>query len=551
MKQKSDIVNFAFYCREQAKAIPHNRAVVYPTGRDRRGKMSYAHLTFARLDHDSDCYARGLVRSGITRGVKTVLMVKPSPEFFSLTLALFKVGAVPVVVDPGMGMRRMLRCIRETEPEAFIGITLAHVVRVFCRGYFKGVTKWLTVGRRLFWGGPVLRDAYIEGTEPFPIAETKSGDMAAIVFTTGSTGPAKGAVYHHGIFTSQLALLRDNYNYTDGAVDLPTFPMFALFDAALGVTAVIPDMDPTRPAEVRPLNIIEPIIEQGVTIMFASPALLDTVARYGVREGVKLPSLKQVISAGAPVSPAVIERFSAMLGDPSKIHTPYGATEALPITEINGKEILSETRMQTEQGLGTCVGKALHGLEIKIIKITDDAIPRLTREVLAKQGEIGEIIVRGGNVSREYYRRSEANAASKIRDGNSFWHRMGDVGWMDAHSRVWFCGRKKHRVRTAAGTLYTLPVEAIFNTHPDVFRSALVGVGKGEVQEPVICIELEPESRGKNKEKIREELLEIGSKFSHTKDISIILFHKKFPTDIRHNAKIFREKLAIWGASKI
>ncbi len=321
-----EIVNVSTHLTRMAREQPYKRAVVYPAGRDRHQRVTYAHLTFLQLEREVDRLAHGLKAAGISRQTRTVLMVKPSIEFFALIFAIFKTGAVPVVVDPGMGVRRMLSCYKSTRPEAFIGIPLAHVVRTLAPKYFKSVDAWITVGKRWFWGGQTLKQIRRADWQPFQTAETDRDETAAILFTTGSTGPAKGALYTHGNFDAQLQQIKTHLNMADDEIDLSTFPLFALFYPALGVTAVIPDMDPTRPALVNPNRIIEAVNNQGITNMFASPALLYRVGGYGKQNNIKRPSLKRVISAGAPVSPDNIEQFSVMLNEDAEIHTPYGGS---------------------------------------------------------------------------------------------------------------------------------------------------------------------------------------------------------------------------------
>ncbi len=543
--------NISSYLKRMAKIQPFKRAVVYSAGRDKNGRVTYSHLTFEQLHQESDCLAHGLEKAGITRGTRTILMVKPGLEFFALIFAIFKTGAVPVVVDPGMGIKRMVSCFKSTRPEAFIGIPLAHVIRTIYPAFFKTVKTWVTIGRRWFWGGLIYKQIHQSPWEPYPSTNTRRDEMAAILFTTGSTGPAKGAVYTHGNFDAQLQQIKTHLNMSPDEIDLSTFPLFALFYPALGVTAVIPDMDPTRPARVNPERIIEAVNNLGATNMFASPALLNRVGRYGKQKGVKLPSLKRVISAGAPVSADNIEQFSALLGDAAEIHTPYGATEAVPIISIKSNEILRETRQLSEKGYGICIGRPINNIDIRIIKISDDPIATWSDDLMVSRGSIGEITVKGALVSRQYFENPEANSLAKIKEGNVIWHRMGDLGWMDKKSRLWFCGRKSHRVITENETLFTIPCEAIFNNHPRVFRSALVGIGPKPNQKPLVCIELKKADSGQNKKSLQEELLEIAAKNELTQRIKTILFHKSFPVDIRHNSKIFREKLAVWAERRL
>lgn len=544
-------VNVAHRLKTMARVQPYRRAVVYPAARDANGRVAYSHLTFRQLDRESDCFAQGLEESGITRGVRTILMVRPGLEFFALTFAMFKVGAVPVMVDPGMGIVRMMECLRESRAEALIGIPPAHVLRTLCPRYFKSVLTTVTVGRRWFWRGLTLKDIRKLPWKPFPVAETAKDELAAILFTTGSTGPAKGTIYTHGIFDSQVSLIKGQFGISPDEIDLPTFPLFALFDPALGMTAIVPDMDPARPADVDPEKIIEAVVNHGVTNMFASPALLNRVGRHGKDKGIKLPSLKRVISAGAPASPANIAQFAAMLEADAEIHTGYGATEAMPVSSFGSREILSETAKLTEQGYGICVGRPVQGIKVRIIRISDDPIDQWSDQLVLSNGDIGEITVCGEIVTPGYFERPVHDAASKIRDNGSIWHRMGDLGWLDNKGRIWFCGRKTHRVITTDITLFTIPCEAIFNSHPAVFRSALVGVGMPPHQRPVICIELEPDHKDADHEILIRELTELAQENVLTEHLDTFLFHPGFPVDVRHNSKIFREKLATWADRKL
>ena len=549
---EAPICNIAARLREAAERLPSKRAVVFPEGRDRLGQVTYAHLTFQQLDRDSDAYARGLGRIGIGRGVKTLLMVRPSLEFFSLTFALFKVGAVPVLIDPGMGKERLLHCIAGAEPDALIGIPLAHLARIIHRKFFRTVKHAVTVGRRWFWGGHSLDQLKDEAPEPFALAPTRPDELAAILFTTGSTGPAKGVEYEHSMFDAQCTLIRETYGMGEEDIDLPTFPLFALFSVALGMTAVVPEMDPTRPAEVDPRNIIEAIHDHGCTFSFGSPALWRRVTAYCVEHAIKLPSLRKVLMAGAPVEPAVHERFRKILPDGAETHTPYGATESLPASDMTGSEVLAETAEATQQGKGTCVGRPVHEVTVDVIRLTDDEIPEWSDDLLLPTGQIGEIVVKGPTVTKRYYNNEEATRLAKMRDGDVIRHRIGDLGYKDEKGRLWFCGRKSHRVETQKGIMYSVCCEAIFNQHPEVKRSALVGVGGRPNQTPAIIIEPDRmPATGSEEQALARELLELGAKSALTEDIEHVLFHLSFPVDIRHNAKIFREELAAWASERL
>ena len=550
--------NIALRMADMAKKLGDKRAVSVPNGTGANGKVLYRHYTFSDVEKESARYANGLADMGVGKGARVLLMVRPGFEFLTLTFALFKTGAVPVLIDPGMGKSNLLNCIAQSQPEGFVAIPLAHMARLIYPGYFKSVSKFVTVGRRYLWGGKTHLMLKEGSSSSFPVADTKAEDTAAILFTTGSTGIPKGVVYTHGVFNAQVDLIRDRYSITFDDADLPAFPLFALFSIAMGMRVVIPDMDPTRPATADPKKLTDAINEQGVTFTFGSPAIWKNVSGWCVENNVKLPTLKRVLMAGAPVANEIHERLlNGVLQEGASTHTPFGATESLPVTDIKGAEVLNETAILTAEGKGYCVGKPLHGMSIEIIGIDDEPIEKWSDGLKVSPGEKGEIVVRGPVVTHEYFNMPTQTGLAKIKDEatNEILHRMGDIGYLDEKGRLWFCGRKTHRVETEKGMMLTIPCEAIFNAHPAVARTALVGVGDPPDQTPVIIAELEKSYQAKSSRKIFEdiakELFFIGQKSETTDSIGHILFHEEFPTDIRHNAKIFREKLKTWAETKL
>jgi acyl-CoA synthetase (AMP-forming)/AMP-acid ligase II len=548
-----------------ARQQPYRMAVVVPCGRDRSGRVRYTHFTYRQLDQDSDQIGAGLKAIGIARGARCVLMVRPSLEFFSLVFALFKAGLVPVLIDPGIGLRNLGRCCREADPEVFIGIPRAVWAQRIMGWGRRSVRRIIQVGGiPLALSKPrvmTLDEIRARGRNRRDQGRSHSAhgtlfspaDAAAILFTSGSTGPPKGAIYTHAIFQYQVDSLRSVFAIEPGEIDLCTFPLFALFAPALGMTAIVPDMDPTHPARANPARLVEAIEDFGVTNLFGSPALLRRLASFDGIVPRKLSTLKRVISAGAPISARVLEELALRLNSPTEIHPTYGATESLPVATIGSREILDDTRRLTDMGRGVCVGRMVDGIEARIIPIRDDPIPTWSDDLVLPQGEIGEIVVAGPIVTREYFNRPEDSQMAKILDPDRqhFYHRMGDVGYFDDCGRLWFCGRKSHRVILAGETLYTIPCEAIFNGHPLVARSALVGATtRGQVV-PVICIEPIRRLTRDERTGLRRELLERASSIAHTMKIRILLFHRSFPVDARHNAKIFREKLAVWATRKL
>ena len=332
--------------------------------------------------------------------------------------------------------------------------------------------------------------------QPTPAFESfvaEEDDEAAIIFTSGSTGPPKGVLFSHGNFGAQVEQIRDRYAIQPGGVDLACFPLFGLFNSAMGTTTVIPDMDASRPARADPEKLIAAINDHQVTQSFASPAVWTSVGRHCQQHDISLSTLRRVMSAGAPVPAHVLQRMKQVMASDGECYTPYGATEALPIASISASEVLSETAAATENGQGTCVGKRFVNVDWQVIRISDGPIATIDDAQPLPVGEIGELITRAPQVTRRYVTRTEANALHKIADGSTVWHRMGDVGYLDALDRFWFCGRKAHRLETPEGPMYTIPCEAILNRVPAVYRSALVGLGPRGQQQPVMICEPWPE----------------------------------------------------------
>lgn len=569
--QREDAVtNIAMYLPRMALEVPGQRAVVVGRGMARGGAAACRSLTFAELEALSNRYASGLRAAGFARGMRVLMMVRPGFSFIGLSFALFKLGAVPVMIDPGMGVSRMLECIRGVALEGFIGIPLAQVMRVLRRGAFRSVTRVVTVGRRWGWGGTTLREIARRGSDDFEPEATRAEETAAILFTSGSTGPAKGVVYEHGMFDAQVRMIQSHYGIEPGEVDLPAFPLFALFSTAMGMTCVIPQMDPSHPARVNPAKIVRAIQDHGVTNTFGSPAIWRRVAPYCVERGIRLPSLRRVLIAGAPVPWGTIEQLRSVMAPGADVHTPYGATEALPVCSISGAELMENAREPggcapeserkahncveaARRGAGTCVGHPLPEVAVRVIRLTDEPVERWSDDLVLAEGEMGEIVVRGSMVTRSYYGLPQATALAKIVDGDRVWHRMGDAGYRDEFGRIWFCGRKSQRIETTGGTWFADSEEAVFNAHPAVARTAVVGVGRRGAQRAVLVVELKDGTlpRGTRRKRLMDELMGLGRARELFEDDAAILFHRRLPTDVRHNAKLQREALARWAAARL
>ena len=511
--------------------------------------------SFAEVASLTDAYAHALREHGVKEGMRVLLMVTPGLEFVATSFAVYKLGAVLVLIDPGMGVKNFLACSKEVGAEALIGIPKATYLRNIFRNPFKTVKKTFTVKKKWYNVGKDLdklaRKHLSSGV--FECVKTTSASPAAILFTSGSTGVAKGVEYTHGMFVAQTQAIQHEYNVTSSDIDLPAFPPFGLFSLILGATIVIPDMDPSRPANVNPERIIEAVNEHKVTYSFGSPAIWRRVGAYCEAKNIKLNSMTRLMMAGAPIPPELVNQWHDILGGLGDVFTPYGATESLPVASISGHEIISYAAEKTNAGAGFCVGKPICNTEVRIIRITDEPIYQWDANLELPKGEVGEIIVRSKVVTRHYFKRPKNDAMSKIEEGDTFWHRIGDAGYIDENGYVWFCGRKDQRVETQWGVMFTVCCEAIFNQHPMVYRSALVPLAERSEQRPVVIIELMPEYKHfdrRERGRLRRELLDIAAENPVTKHICKMYFHPDFPVDVRHNAKIKREVLASWLARR-
>ncbi len=528
-------MNVAHWLERRAAEMPLDLAVL--------SRPENRSISFEDLHARSTRWGHGLRRAGIPPGTRTLVMVRAGVDLVTVTWACFKAGIVPVLLDPGMGLAGFLRCVRQIRPEAMVGIPLAHAVAWGAPSAFSSIRTRVTIGA---WnlGGPTLESlACDDGPLLHPVS---ADDEAAVLFTSGSTGPAKGAVYTHRIFDAQVRALRTMYGFQPGEVDCAAFPLFSLFDAALGMMSLIPPVNPSRPGRCDPEEVARCIRAYHATTAFGSPAVWNRVATWCLGNAYRLPDLHRIVIAGASVSPELVLKLRMIM--PGEVHTPYGATEALPVATICGEELVgprgeapSGTCVATARGAGTCVGHPAPGTEVRILPIVDG--PTEDLESLPVD-TIGEIAVAGDVVTRSYAGLPEATARAKVvgPDGRT-WHRMGDLGRLDADGRLWFAGRLAERLETAEGLLCTDPVEGIANALSGR-RCALVGVGPrtsdgGTGQRPVLVVE------GPRDAALAARLREALPR------VEAVLFRRSMPVDPRHNAKIHRLDLGRWAAGRV
>ena len=531
----AESANIARHLPLMAAQQPERAAVKVPRGRSMDGGIDYLTLSFAELDTEVDAWVAKLTTAGVQRGDRVLVMVRQGLPLIAAAFALFKLGAVPVIIDPGMGWKNFLACVARSRPRVLLGIPLAQVMSHLFRRAFASVEV------RIWVSGSAtarLAQSRIENRKSKMVASNAS-DLAAILFTSGSTGAPKGVCYEHGMFEAQVRLVRATYDITPGEVDLPMLPIFALFNPALGMTTIVPELDPSRPATVDPERIVRAIQQEKVTNSFGSPTLWRKIFDHCLAHNLTLPTLRRVLCAGAAV-PASLWADAPRILVNGTLHSPYGATEVLPVATVSGAEAT------TGAANGSLIGRPLPGNQVRIIALHDGPLASLAAAHELPPGETGEIIVTGPTVTRAYDALPEATAAAKI-GSTPVWHRMGDAGYVDAAGRLWFCGRIAERVTTATGILHTEPCEQVFRLHPQIVRCALVGLGAPGRQEPALVVQA---AVGTDEQLLLQELRILAAQHSGTAAITRFFFHPSLPVDVRHNAKIHRLALARWAANR-
>ncbi len=530
--------NIARHLARMAAAHPAMSALKIPRGRT-RGRIDYLTLTFAELDAEVAAWSARLAAAGVRRGDRTLVMVRQGLPLIAAVFALFRIGAVPVVIDPGMGRENFLACVRRSQPRALVGIFFARLLSRIFRDAFRSVAVRVAASGSLT--GRLTRTSSSFTNLPSPFVASHASDLAAILFTSGSTGSPKGVCYEHGMFDAQVRLIRATYGIEPGEIDLPLLPIFALFNPALGMTTIVPEIDPRHPAALDPAKVVQAIQQEGVTNSFGSPTLWKKIGDHCVAKNIELPSLRRVLCAGAAVPASLWENSRAFLPN-GQLHTPYGATEALPIASI------SSTEIDPASVRGACVGRPVPEIEIKIVALSDEPLANLVDAHVLPPGQIGEIVVQGPVVTKTYDLQPLATKLAKIPGAAGVWHRMGDCGYFDADGLLWFCGRKAERIETAAGTLHTEPCEQVFRRHSRATRCALIGLGARGAQTPAIVVETAIRNAAEARA-LAAEFRALALQHDYTASIATFFFRDKFPVDVRHNAKIHRLTLAQWATT--
>ena len=502
-------------------------------------------VTWSALARRVEDLAAGLAATGLVPGDRVALLVPPSPELTATAYAVWRAGGVVVVADKGLGLAGMRRALRSAAIDVVVGgrpgLIAARAMRLpgvrVAAGMTRAEARW--VGAEL-----TTDDLVTIGRNAPPPAEPDPDAECAVVFTSGSTGPAKGVVYRHRQVVAQLELIRSTYGITDADRLVAAFAPFALLGPGLGVATAVPDIDVTAPQQLTTGALADAVSAIDATIVFAAPAALRGVvgsagdAEPAQREA--LGGVRLLVSAGAPV-PA---RLLAAMGDvlpAAETHTPYGMTEALPLTDITLAEIERAGR-----GNGVCVGRPLRGVDVAVSALSPEG--RADGALDRTPGRTGEIAVRAAHV-KERYDALWATERAGSRDAG--WHRTGDVGHLDAEGRLWVEGRLAHVVTTAAGPVTPVGVEQRIEDLPEVASAAVVGVGPVGTQ--VVVVVVTPAGvRGRSRlgavaaDRLRVAPAELTDAVRAVArvDVAAVLVIGRLPVDIRHASKIDRALVA-------
>jgi len=505
--------------------------------------------------------ALGLHDAGLRPGDRVSLLITPGVDLTTALFACLRLGAVVVLADQGLGLRGMSRAVRGAAPDVVIGIERGLVgARLLAWPGRRIAAAELppaalrAVGAETTLPALVARGAELERAgaalppEPDPAAD------GAILFTSGSTGPAKGVVHTHRGLAGMRDTLAATYGLGPSSSFVAGFAPFALLGTALGSLAVVPDMDVTAPATLTATALADAVAAGDATAVFTSPAalrnVLDTADGLGAEHRRALAGVRLFLSAGAPVPPELLARVAEVMPH-AAAHTPYGMTEVLPVTDIDlagVREALADVGTVPGAGGGTCVGRPVPGSTVEVVPL--DAAGAATGAPTTAPGVTGEILVAAPHLKRTYDRLWATQAASADHPGR---HRTGDVGHLDARGRLWVEGRLAHIVTTPDGVVTPVAVEHAAERVRGVRRAAAVGVGPAGTQQLVVVLETDPAvdrrasaapsiaTAGLARAVRRAVAAHCGAR------VSAVLRVPELPTDVRHNAKIERGRIGRWA----
>lgn len=504
-----------------------------------------ASISFGDLNSRVKALSAGLVDSGVRRGDRVALMVPPGIELTTMLYACWRMGAAVVLVDSGLGPRNMSRAIASAAPDHLIGIDKALAAASAMRWPGRRISVGpLSATKRRALGVTATLPEIEQGGALLPLPRPPDDDdVAAVVFTSGSTGPSKGVIYRHHQLQAQRDQLIELYDITENDTLVAAFAPFALYGPALGITSAVPNMDLTRPGTLSAVALADAVSAVGASLVFASPAALANVAatktKLASQHKSDLSRVRLLLSAGAPINAEVLSQMAQVLPN-AEPHTPYGMTEILPVADIS----LTELRA-AGSGDGVCVGKPRGGVKVRISEV--DSLGLASEASVTTPHVMGEIIVSGPHAKDSYDRLWFTQHKSAQPHG---WHRSGDVGYLDDDGRLWVGGRLEHVLTTGSGPVMPVALEQAAESVAVVERAAVVGVGPAGSQAVVVVVESStsigrrPLATPAVADQVRDAIGKVSSA-----DIAAVLATKALPTDRRHNAKIGRAEVATWASS--
>jgi olefin beta-lactone synthetase len=473
-------------------------------------------ITFGDFEKEVTSTAQYFLEKGIRQGDRVLVFVPMSIDLYRTVLAIFRIGATAVFLDEWVGKERMEACCRIAECKGFIGSFKARILSVFSSEIRK-IPIHLSVHFR-------------KGQQEETFAKTSMNDTALITFTTGSTGNPKAARRTHGFLNEQFKALQGVLQPGENDVSMPALPIVLLLNLGAGITSVITRFKAGKLSSLKPEKLVRQIRDHAVNTIIASPFFVRELSKYLIKNNILVSQIDRVFTGGAPVFPQEASTYRQAFKN-ARIEIVYGSTEAEPISSIDARELISGSENSVNQGLH--VGSIDKSAKVKIISITDDPISLQHETALAglekSQGEIGEIIVSGSHVLREYLNDDKALERNKIFVNGDCWHRTGDSGYLDADGSLFLTGR--------CSTLISRDQDLICPFVYEGYFQSLNGVEMGTISlvhnNIMAIIELNEQSE-------RHTVKQAIKSLSISPDV---IFIKRIPRDPRHHSKIDYEKL--------
>jgi len=538
-------VNLFHYLTDAAQRTPERVAVYAPVKEVDPPATRHDSFTFGGLLEDAARAAAGLRALGVGQGDRVVLMIPVSLPLYTVVAALFRLGAIPVLMDPWMGIAKMAECVRRTDAAAFVGIPLAHALMSWRPG-LRRLTRVLVGGAR-WMGEHRLDDMLARDPDPAAPADMGPDEPALITFTGGSTGRPKGLLRSHGTLDAQHRGTVDCMGVSAGDVHMQAFPNMVLSNIAAGATSVIPCYSQGHAAEADGAALARQARRFGVSGICGPPALLTRLADHCIARNAPLTQVRRIVVGGSAAGFRVLSRLERATR-PGAAVVLYGSSEAEPLATLRGGREFRRARRTLRGGGGLCVGRSPERMDMEIIAIppVDGPLRVGEAELRRRQlppGRVGELLVRGEHVSTGYYRDPEAEAETKVRTGpGTIWHRLGDMGYLDPSGRVHLVGRINDAVEAGGRTAHPLTVEPVLDALAFVERAGIVGLDDGEGRSLVVAYQDRTAPRGADERRHRRDRI-LAACARVGVEVDRVVRLPSVPVDARHNGKVDHSRL--------